>query len=55
MRWFYVLALAVVCFACTELECVDCVDNDGTIFTFCDPAVSALDSLSCGEVYTRKR
>jgi len=51
------LVLSACCFvaliACDKKECIDCADKSGTVFTFCDPPESPLDSsLTCGKVYT---
>lgn len=52
MRFLILILLAAVALSCKKVTCVDCADNAGNVFTFCDPAEPAFDSLQCGETYT---
>lgn len=49
------LLMLLLLTSCKETECIDCQDNAGNIFTFCDPPEPILDSLDCGDVYTTRK
>ena len=46
--------VGVLTMGCERRECVDCVDTQGNIFTFCDPAETPLENLECGETYKKR-
>ena len=50
-----ILIILLALAACEQEECVDCADNAGNVFTFCDPAESPIDSLECGDVYKKRK
>ena len=46
------LLVLFIAVSCQEVNCIDCSDTQGNVYTFCDPSESPFDSLDCGEIYT---
>lgn len=55
LRFLPLTIFFVAMMACEKVDCIDCADARGNVFTFCDPAEPILDSLSCGRVYTTNK
>lgn len=53
MRGIWILGVLVVFCSCEEVECIDCVDQQGSRFTFCDPPEAPFANLQCGETYKK--
>lgn len=52
MKWMP-LIVVLLALGCKTQTCVDCVDNAGNQFTFCDPPESPFTNMQCGEEYTK--